>query len=65
MALQGLTSPEPTASSGGAAVAQLGFAAAQNNFAPGGHLARVIGEMRVAPDLIYPPITDVEGLRKA
>jgi len=56
--LQGLNTPQATDSAGNR---QIGSASAQNSFEPGAHLQRVLGTRRVAPQLVMPPYSRIDG----
>lgn len=58
MALQGLGKPQEQT---GGEQKQLGFAGANNEFAPGTGLQRVLGTHKVFPKMVCPPFTVVDG----
>lgn len=59
MLLQGLLKPpEPPKQDG---VDAIGFASAQNDFAPGSYLPRPLGKTRLAPPMVCPPFTTIDN----
>lgn len=58
--LQGLAAPKASNVATGE-VERIGSASAENAFEPGAYLLRVMGARRVAPQMVMPPYTEVEG----